>query len=133
MILPELVRLGITAPRNIPVNGSEPAPILKRYWLEGNPSLLSKYLKKSNRLPEKPVTGLEATKLYTFVEPFIPENSFQLTPSMVVVAIGEPVLEMGPAPPSAASQIITSYSLEPVDEEDVNMSYATSATMLEPE
>lgn len=107
---------------NIPVKGSVPAPILRRYWLEGNPSLLSKYLKKSSRFPEKLVTWLDATKLYTFVEPFSPENSFQLTPSMVGVAIGEPVLEMGPAPPSAVSQIIISYSLEPLAEEDVNIS-----------
>jgi hypothetical protein len=99
-----------------------PAPILKRYWVEGKPLLLSKYLKKFSRFPEKLITWLEATKLYTFMEPFIPKNSFQLTPLIIGVAMGEPVLEMGPAPPSVVSQIITSYSLEPVEDEDVNMS-----------
>jgi hypothetical protein len=79
-------------------------------------------LKKFRISPEKLVVSLVATKLYTVVEPFGPENSFQLTPSMVTVATAEPVLEMGPAPPSAASQIIISYSFEPVAVEDVNIS-----------
>jgi hypothetical protein len=104
------------------VNGSVPAPILRRYWLDGKPSLLSKYLKKFSRSPEKLETWLETTKLYRVVSPFGPEYSFQPTPSMVGVAIGEPVLEMGPAPPSAVSQTMISYSSEPVAEEEVNMS-----------
>lgn len=54
--------------------------------------------------------------------PFRPEYSFQLTLLMVTVATADPVLEIGPAPPIAASQIIISYSLVPVAEEEVNMS-----------
>lgn len=38
------------------------------------------------------------------------------------VETGDPVLEIGPAPPSAVSQIIISYSVDPVELEDVNMS-----------
>ena len=34
----------------------------------------------------------------------------------------EPVEEMGPAPPKAASQIMISYSLDPVEVDEVNMS-----------
>jgi len=83
--------------------------------------------------PEKLEVWLVATKLNTIVEPFFPEYSFQLTPSIVTVATAEPVLEMGPAPPNAASQIMISYSFEPVADEEVNMSYETSATMLDPE
>jgi len=96
--------------------------MLRRYWLDGKPWLLSKYLKKARRSPEKLDFSLWATKLYTVMAPFGPENRFQVTPSMVGVAMGEPVLEMGPAPPSAASQTIISYSSEPVAEEDVNIS-----------
>lgn len=51
---------------------------------------------------------------------------------MLGVAMGPPDDEMGPAPPSAASQIMTSYSELPLAEEDVNKSYATLATMLLP-
>lgn len=40
-----------------------------------------------------------------------------------------PVLEIGPAPPRAASQTIISYSLAPPLVELVNISYETSATM----
>lgn len=56
------------------------------------------------------------------MEPFGPLYSFQLTLLMVTVAMAEPVLEIGPAPPRAASQIIISYSFEPVEVEEVNMS-----------
>jgi len=41
---------------------------------------------------------------------------------MVGVAMAEPVLEMGPAPPSAASQTMISYWAEPDAVEDVNKS-----------
>jgi hypothetical protein len=99
-----------------------PAPILVRYWLDEKPSLLSKYSKKLSRSPEKFVASLSATKLYTVVSPFGPENNFQVMPPMLGVETGEPVLEIGPAPPSAASQTIISYSFEPPEEEDVNMS-----------
>jgi hypothetical protein len=51
---------------------------------------------------------------------------------IVGVETGEPVEEMGPAPPRAASQIMISYSFDPVDVLEVKMSYATSATMLVP-
>lgn len=51
---------------------------------------------------------------------------------MVGVAIGDPVLEIGPAPPRAASQTMISYWALPLVVEEVNMSYATSATMLVP-
>jgi len=56
------------------------------------------------------------------VEPFSPLYSLKLTPPIVGVATGEPVLEIGPAPPSAASQIMISYSLEPDADDEVNMS-----------
>ena len=52
---------------------------------------------------------------------------------MVGVAIGGPVLEIGPAPPRAASQIMISNSALPLDIELVNMSYDTSATTSVPE
>jgi hypothetical protein len=56
-----------------------------------------------------------------------------MTPPIVVVAVADPVAEIGPAPPRAASQTIISYSLEPPDATlDVKISYATSATMLVP-
>lgn len=41
---------------------------------------------------------------------------------MVGVETGDPVEDMGPAPPSAASQIMISYSLEPVAVLEVNIS-----------
>lgn len=99
-----------------------PAPRLNKYWFDGNPLLLCKYLTNANRSPEKLFTWLEATKLNTFIAPLFPENSFQLTPAMEGVETGDPVLEIGPAPPSAVSQIIISYSVDPVELEDVNMS-----------
>ena len=63
--------------------------------------------------PEKLVASLEATKLNTLVLPLYPEYSLKLTLSIVTVATAEPVLEIGPAPPMAASQIMISYSLDP--------------------
>jgi hypothetical protein len=105
-----------------PVKGSVPAPILKRYWLEGNLKLLSKYVKNWRRLPEKFVASLSATKEYTVVEPFGPLYSLNVTPPIVGVATGDPELEMGPAPPRAASQTMISYWLEPVAVDEVNMS-----------
>ena len=45
-----------------------------------------------------------------------------MTPEMVVVAMAEPVEEMGPAPPMAASQTIISYASEPPEVAEVNMS-----------
>jgi hypothetical protein len=74
------------------------------------------------RSPEKLATWLVATKLYTVIEPFGPLNSFQLIPAIVGVAIGEPVLEIGPAPPRAASHIMISYSSDPAADDDENMS-----------
>lgn len=53
-------------------------------------------------------------------------------PAMVGVETGEPVEEIGPAPPRAASQIMISYSFDPVAVLEVKISYATSATMLVP-
>jgi hypothetical protein len=50
------------------------------------------------------------------------------TLASVTVAMLLPVLEIGPAPPIASSQIITSYCAEPVAVEERNISYATSAT-----
>lgn len=41
---------------------------------------------------------------------------------MVIIAIAEPVLEIGPAPPRAASHIMISYSSDPSAAEDVNKS-----------
>jgi len=43
-------------------------------------------------------------------------------PAIVGVATGEPVEDIGPAPPKAASQIMISYSLEPVAVLDVKIS-----------
>lgn len=96
--------------------------MLVRYWLLGNPWSLSKYLKKFKISPEKLVASLTATKLNTRVLPLYPEYSLKLTLSIVTVATAEPVLEIGPAPPMAASQTMISYSLEPPDVEDVNIS-----------
>jgi hypothetical protein len=48
---------------------------------------------------------------------------------MVGVDTGDPVEDIGPAPPSAASQTIISNSLLPVAVELVNISYETSATI----
>jgi hypothetical protein len=96
--------------------------MLRRYWLEGNLKLLSKYVKNCRRLPEKLVVSLSATKEYTVVEPFGPLYSLNLTPPIVGVAAGDPVLEIGPAPPRAASQTMISYWLEPVALDEVNIS-----------
>jgi hypothetical protein len=86
-------------------------------------------VKKSFKSPEKAVTWDEATKLYTVVAPFGPEYSFHDTPLIVGVATGEPVEEIGPAPPRAANQTIISNSLLPVAVELVKISYETSATI----
>ena len=51
---------------------------------------------------------------------------------MVAVAIGDPVEEIGPAPPIAANQIMISYSLVPPAVEAVKISQETSATMEDP-
>lgn len=51
------------------------------------------------------------------------------TPLIVVVTMGDPVEEMGPAPPSAASQIMISNSFELVAVELVKISHDTSATI----
>ena len=56
------------------------------------------------------------------MSPLGPEKSFHEMPLMVGVAIGEPVEEMGPAPPSAASHIMISNSLAPVAVLEVNIS-----------
>lgn len=79
-------------------------------------------MRKSKISPEKLVTSLAATKLYTVVEPLGPLYSFQLTPEIVGVEMGEPVLDIGPAPPMAASQIMISYSFEPLAEDEVKRS-----------
>lgn len=100
-----------------------------RYWLEEKPSLSMRYVKKSMRSPEKLLTVSEATNEYTVVSPLAPVYRLNEVSAMVVVATAEPVLEMGPAPPRAASQIIISNSLSPVDVEAVNKSYETSAAM----
>lgn len=48
--------------------------------------------------------GLDtATNENTFIEPLNPWYSRHDVPAMVTVAIGAPVLEIGPAPPYAAS------------------------------
>jgi hypothetical protein len=47
--------------------------MLYTYWLEGKLKLLSKYVKKTFRSPQKAVSPLSATKLYTVVEPLSPE------------------------------------------------------------
>jgi hypothetical protein len=46
----------------------------------------------------------------------------KLTPLIVPFETGDPVLEIGPAPPMAASQIIISYSFDPEADEEVKMS-----------
>lgn len=79
-------------------------------------------MKKSSRSPEKEVVVELATKLYTVISPLGPSYRLKLTPPMVVVAMAEPVEEMGPAPPSAASQTMISYSSEPEAVDDRNMS-----------
>lgn len=57
------------------------------------------------------------------VTPLGPENRFHACPPMVGVSIGvEPVVEMGPAPPMAASHTMISNSSAPVAVLDVNMS-----------
>lgn len=63
------------------------------------------------------------------VSPFSPEYKLNSVPAMVVVAIAEPVEEIGPAPPMAANQIMISYSLVPPAVEAVKRSQETSATM----
>ena len=73
------------------------------------------------RSPEKLVCWLVATKENTVVEPLGPLKSFHVTPPMVGVAIGEPVLEIGPAPPKAASHTMISYVEDPLGADDVNM------------
>lgn len=56
------------------------------------------------------------------MEPFGPWYNLKLTPPIVRVATGEPVLEIGPAPPRAAGRIMISYSVEPDADDEVNMS-----------
>lgn len=106
-----------------------------KYRLSSTPSLSTKNWKKGNRSPLKLLTCSGATKLNTVCAPFEPVKTFQVDPSIVGVAMGvEPELEIGPAPPSAASQIMISY-VDPAEElADVpsHMSYATSATMSSP-
>ncbi len=63
------------------------------------------------------------------VSPLGPEYKFQTMSLMVGVDTGDPVEDIGPAPPSAASQTIISNSLLPVAVELVNISYETSATI----
>lgn len=111
-----------------PVKGSLPAPMDKRYWLSAMPSLSTRYDKKSYRSPSKSATALLATKLNTCVSPLYPSYKSQVVPAMVGVATVLPVEEMGPAPPRASSQTMISYSSLPVAEDEVNMSYETSAT-----
>jgi hypothetical protein len=83
--------------------------------------------------PLKFVTSLCATKEKTVVSPLGPLKRFQVDPAMVGVDTGDPVDDIGPAPPRAASQIMISYSDEPVALAAVNMSYDTSATISDPE
>ena len=111
-----------------PVNVSVPAPMLVRYWLVGSPWLLVRYEMKFFRSPLKLDCALDATKLKTVCTPLLPLYSFQLTPPIVGVAIVLPVEEMGPAPPSALSQIMISYCEVPLAEDPVKRSYATLAT-----
>ncbi|GMF14101.1 unnamed protein product [Phytophthora lilii] len=82
------------------------------------------------RSPEKLLTVSVVTNEYTVVSPFTPLYRLNSVPAMVVVAIAEPVLEIGPAPPIAANQIIISNSLSPSEVELVNRSYDTSATIV---
>ncbi len=73
--------------------------------------------------PEKFVIWLVATKLKTVMEPFGPLKRLNVCPPIFGTAIGvEPVVEIGPAPPRAESQIITSNWALPPAEEEVNMS-----------
>jgi hypothetical protein len=99
--------------------------MLSTYWLVVKAALprVVRYVKNSFRSPEKLVISLWATKEYTVVAPFGPEKRFHAWPPMVGVSIGvEPVVEMGPAPPMAASQTMISNSLAPVAVLDVNIS-----------
>lgn len=104
------------------VKGSVPAPTDVKYCELDNPSLLIRYVRKVCKSPLKLVTSLAATKLKTVVSPFNPLYKLQLTLARVTVATALPVEEMGPAPPSAASQIMISYSLLPLAVEDVKRS-----------
>jgi hypothetical protein len=63
------------------------------------------------------------------VSPFGPEYNLKEDPAMVAVAIGDPVEEIGPAPPRAANQIMISNSLVPPAVDAVNKSQETSAMM----
>jgi hypothetical protein len=107
---------------SVPVKGSVPAPMLSRYWDSGKLWSEIRYVKKSRRSPSKLSTALVATKLKTCMFPFKPEYSDQVTPATVGVAMALPVDEMGPAPPRASSQIMTSYSSDPPAVDEVNMS-----------
>lgn len=97
------------------------------------PSLSTSYVKKSHKSPSKSATELLATKLNTYTSPLYPSYKSQVVPAMVGVATVLPVEEMGPASPIASSQTMISYSSLPVAEDEVNMSYETSATRSEPE
>lgn len=70
----------------------------------GTPWFVTKYVKNNFASPLKLVMGfVAATNENTFIEPLNPWYRRHETPAIVTVAIGEPVLEMGPAPPYAAS------------------------------
>lgn len=56
------------------------------------------------------------------MEPLGPLYNFHEVPANVTVAIGLPVELMGPAPPKAPSQTMTSYDAEPVAAVPVNKS-----------
>lgn len=95
--------------------------------------------------PLKLSTWLSARNEKTVVEPFGPLYRLQEEPAMVTDATGvalpsepyvpgtqsqwfqertedEHLLEIGPAPPRAASQIIISYSFDPPADDEVNRS-----------
>ena len=101
-----------------PVNGSVPACTSVRYKLDCNPWFFSRYWKNPIRFPEKLLVGDDATKLYTCMLPFFPDQRSHETSPMVVDATDFPVDEMGPAPPRAASQIMISYSASPLTVEE---------------
>jgi hypothetical protein len=99
--------------------------MLSTYWLVVKAALPSvvRYVKNSLRSPEKLVISLWATNEYTVVAPLGPEKRFHACPPIVGVSMGvEPVVEMGPAPPMAASQTMISNSFEPVAVLEVNIS-----------
>lgn len=76
---------------SIPVKGSVPASRVVMYWLDENPSFVSKYVKKSKRSPEKSVACSVATNEYTVVSPFGPVYKSNVVPAIVVVPTEDPV------------------------------------------